>query len=112
MGPYFGNPVRPINLAICRDYERGNPRSAAGFKLSGNYAPTITLSDKFAEKGFDQILWVHDDKIIEVGACNIFFLIKTKYGKLVWVTPPLDGSVLPGITRKSLIEIIQDKGDI
>ena len=106
VGSYFGDVIRPIHLGIYRGYERGNPKSAAGYKLASNYAPTVKPSSEYLKRGIDQILWVHDEKILEVGACNIFFMIKGKDGVIGIVTPPLDGSVLPGITRKSLIQII------
>lgn len=111
-GSYFGNTFEPVNLILNRDYERGNPRSAARFKLGGNYAPTIKPANENLAKGYDQVLWVHDEKIIEVGAMNIFFLIKNEEGSQELVTPPLDGSVLPGVTRKSIIELVKEQGTV
>ena len=108
---YFGTKeLTPIRLAICRDYERGTPLSAAGYKLGANYAPTIKISGDLKEKlGADQVLWLHNDKILEVGACNIFFLIEDSEGKRELVTAPLDGSILPGITRDTILKLEQEK---
>lgn len=109
VGPYFPTGVKPIKLAVFRDFERGNPKSAAGFKLGANYGPTCLISSELAKQGYSQALWVHNDNILEVGACNIFFLLEGKDGKKELVTPPLDGSVLPGITRKSIIELVENE---
>jgi branched-chain amino acid aminotransferase len=107
VGPYFSTGVKPIKLAVVRDYERGNPRSAAAYKLGANYGPTCSISSELVSRGYNQALWTHNDNILEVGACNIFFLVKNKNGKTECITPPLDGSVLPGITRKSIVELIE-----
>lgn len=110
VGNYFDGKFQPITLGVCRDYERGTPRSAAGFKISPNYGPTIQISGEMKEKyGYDQVLWLHDDKVLEVGASNIFFLLKDKSGQLELVTSPLDGSILPGITRASVLELERQK---
>ena len=102
--------LKPIKLAICRSYERGTPLSAAGYKLGSNYAPTIKISGDLKEKlGADQVLWLHNDKTLEVGACNIFFLIEDSEGKRELVTAPLDGSILPGITRDTILKLEQEK---
>lgn len=107
VGPYYSTGVKPTKLAIYREYERGSPKSAAGYKLGSNYGPTCKITDDLAQKGYNQALWVHDDNILEIGASNIFFLLKGQDGKRELITPPLDGSVLPGITRKSIIEIAE-----
>lgn len=110
VGNYFDGKFHPITLGVCREYERGSPKSAAGFKISPNYGPTIKISGEMKEKfGYDQVLWVHNDKVLEVGASNIFFLIKDKSGQLELVTSPLDGSILPGVTRASVLELEREK---
>lgn len=110
VGNYFGAEFKPISLGVCREYERGNPRSAAGFKIASNYAPTIQITGKLKQtQDVDQILWLYNDKILEVGACNIFFLLKTKSGQLELVTAPLDGSILPGVTRSAVLELEREK---
>ena len=102
---YFSKEVKPIKLGICREFERGFPKSAAGFKISPNYGPTIKIGlDLHNSVGADQVLWLYNDRILEVGACNIFFIIKDENGDLELVTAPLDGSILPGVTRSSVLE--------
>jgi len=110
VGNYFGKEFKPIALGICREYERGTPRSAAGYKVSPNYGPTIEISGELKKKdGVDQILWLYQDKILEVGACNLFILIKDKAGQHELITAPLDGSILPGITRSAVLELERQK---
>lgn len=61
----------------------------------------------FVKFRYHQVLWTYDDNIAEVGACNFFFVMKNDNGQKELVTPYLDGAILPGITRKSIIEFCQ-----
>lgn len=104
VGSYFsGN----INLCVYEDYWRGTPYSAAAYKISANYAPTVQIGAELAKKGFSQALWTYNDQLLESGATNIFFVIQTKNGKEV-VTHPTDGSILPGVTRQTIIDLHND----
>ena len=84
-------------------------RGGTGFtKCGGNYAASLRAGEKAEEKGFSQVLWldgVERKFIEEVGAMNVLFKIS---GKIV--TPMLNGSILPGITRKSCLQLLRDKG--
>lgn len=66
-----------IHLAICDTYDRGNHLSSNYFKLGANYGPTVAITEEYQKKGFNQVLWLNGDKILESGATNIFFIIKT-----------------------------------
>lgn len=111
---YFGATIKPINIAIQEDFERSNPKSAGRFKLGSNYAPTVEPLQELNKQGYHQVLWTYDDTICEVGACNIFVVIRNSKGEKEQLTPELDGSILPGITRKTVLEFfrkdIEDKG--
>jgi hypothetical protein len=72
-------------------------------RLFSNYGPTILPASKAKAKGFTQILWLYDGKVGEVGTSNIFFVLKGKDGVKELVTPELDGLILPGVTRDSII---------
>ncbi|MEM6685887.1 MAG: aminotransferase class IV, partial [Bacteroidota bacterium] len=77
-------------------------------KAAGNYAAAIRPTEIAKSKGFDQVLWLdaHEFEYIqEVGTMNIFFKINGKF-----ITPSLDGAILDGITRKSVITILEDNG--
>ena len=84
-------------------------RGGTGYaKCGGNYAASLRAGKRAAEKGFTQVLWldgVERKYIEEVGAMNVMFKID---GEIV--TPELTGSVLPGITRKSCLEILKEWG--
>lgn len=99
-----------IKLIVDETYLRGHPKNAAGFKISSNYGPTVKLSSQVENKGFLQTIWTHNENLIESGASNIFFVLKNKNGIEV-VTHPIDGSILPGITRDSIIKLTNDKFD-
>lgn len=102
VGSYF---TGSIKLSVCEDYWRGSPFSASGYKLSANYAPTVLIGHELAKKGYSQAIWTYKEQLLESGATNMFFVLKTKEGKIEVVTHPLDGSILPGITRDSVIQL-------
>lgn len=113
---YFGASVKPINIKIIDNFVRGRPKSAAGYKLAANYAPTVCPQKEVNKEGYHNILWTHDDLIAEIGACNIFFVIQHDNGERELLTPPTDGAILPGITRKTALELLRklpknDKGE-
>ena len=84
-------------------------RGGTGYaKCGGNYAASLRAGERAEEKGFSQVLWldgVERKYIEEVGSMNVLFKIGGKV-----VTPALTGSVLPGITRKSCLELLRDWG--
>ena len=108
VGPYYATGLAPVNIMIEQDDVRA-VRGGTGFtKCGGNYAASLRAGERAEEKGFSQVLWldgVERKYIEEVGAMNVLFKIN---GKIV--TPELNGSILPGITRKSCLQILRDKG--
>ena len=68
-----------------------------------NYAPTIKVLEKAEKKGYHQVLWLYKRNITEIGASNFFFVSKDQEGKNELVTAPLDGVVLPGVVRDSIL---------
>jgi len=75
-----------------------------------NYAPTILPQMQVAQKGYSQILWLlgKDHHITEVGTMNLFVYLKDKQGRTQLFTPVLDGTILPGVTRKSILEMTRE----
>ena len=108
VGNYYAEGLNPVKISIESEDVRA-VRGGTGYaKCGGNYAASLRAGKRAAEKGISQVLWldgVHRKYIEEVGSMNVMFKIK---GKIV--TPALTGSVLPGITRKSCIEILKDWG--
>ena len=107
VGKYFSGEIR---LSVVEDYWRGTPYSAAEFKLSANYAPTVLIGHELSKRGFSQALWTYNGNLLESGATNIFFVVKdnSNGGKREVVTHPVDGSILPGVTRQSVIDLSKD----
>lgn len=107
-GAYYAEGLDPVKIAIESEDVRA-VRGGTGYaKCGGNYAASLRAGEKAAEKGYTQVLWldgVERKYIEEVGAMNVMFKIS---GEIV--TPALTGSVLPGITRKSCIELLRDWG--
>ena len=107
-GAYYESGLAPVGIWIEDEYVRA-VRGGIGFaKTGGNYAAGLIAQQKAHDAGYSQVLWLDgvDRKYIEeVGAMNIFFKIDGKV-----VTPSLNGSILPGITRNSVIEVCKSWG--
>ena len=107
-GSYYAEGINPVKIMI-EDEDVRAVRGGTGYtKCGGNYAASNRAGDRAAKKGYSQVLWldgVERKYIEEVGAMNVMFKIN---GEIV--TPALTGSILPGITRKSCIEVLRSKG--
>ena len=108
VGAYYAEGLNPVKISIESEDVRA-VRGGTGYaKCGGNYAASMRAGKRAAEKGFSQVLWldgVERKYIEEVGAMNVMFKIN---GEII--TPMLTGSVLPGITRKSCLEILKEWG--
>ena len=107
-GAYYEEGLAPVGIWIEDDYVRA-VRGGMGFaKTGGNYAASLAAQVKAHDDGYSQVLWldgVERKYIEEVGAMKIFFKID---GKII--TPMLNGSILPGITRDSVIQLCKSWG--
>ena len=107
-GSYYKEGINPVSIMIESEDVR-TVRGGTGYaKCGGNYAASTRAGERAMKKGYTQVLWldgVERKYIEEVGAMNVMFKID---GKIV--TPMLTGSILPGITRKSCIEVLKDLG--
>ena len=104
-GPFFS---KRIKLWAEKQYIRAANGGTGEAKAAGNYAAAIRPTELAKAKGYDQVLWldaVEHKYIQEVGTMNIFFKIDGKF-----ITPKRDGSILDGITRMSVMDILRDKG--
>lgn len=107
-GPYFKEGFKPVKLYVEDRYVRAVPGGVGEVKTGGNYAASILAGHEAQQKGFSQVLWldgVERKYVEEVGAMNIFFI----FGKKL-VTPALNGSILAGHTRLSILEMATDLG--
>ena len=104
-GPFFN---KKIKLFAERKYVRAVNGGTGEAKAAGNYAAAIRPTEFAKAKGYDQVLWLDGykfEEIQEVGTMNIFFKIAGKF-----ITPNLSGSILSGITRLSVIDLLRSKG--
>ncbi len=108
VGSYYKEGINPVKIMI-EDTDVRAVRGGTGeAKCGGNYAASNRAGEKAAQQGYSQVLWldgVHRKYIEEVGAMNVMFKIA---GEIV--TPELVGSILPGITRKSCLELLRKEG--
>lgn len=102
---YYSND-KGISIVVEETYSRTAPGGTGDVKAIGNYASSLMSSNRAKELGFDQVLWLdacEHEYIEEVGTMNIFFVIDG-----VLVTPELSGTIMPGITRDTLLKLAMD----
>ncbi len=108
VGSYYKEGINPVKIMI-EDQDVRAVRGGTGYaKCGGNYAASNRAGERAEQKGYSQVLWldgVERKYIEEVGAMNVMFKIN---GEII--TPALTGSILPGITRKSCIEVLKREG--
>lgn len=108
VGPYYAGGFKPVRIWISDEYVRSAPGGTGEAKTGGNYAASLRAALEAAQKGFDQVLWldaVERRYVEEVGSMNICFLFD---GKLI--TSPLSGTILDGITRRSILTLLREMG--
>ncbi len=108
VGAYYSEGFKPVKIYVEDKYVRAVPGGVGEAKTAGNYAASVKALTEAQKKGYSQVLWLDalEHKYIEeVGTSNVFFLINNEL-----VTPPLKGTILPGITRDSVIQLAEDEG--
>jgi branched-chain amino acid aminotransferase len=105
---YFKGGMTPTRLMTSGEYVRAAKGGLGEVKTPANYAASLYPAQKAKEKGFNQVLWldaIEKKYIDEAGTTNIFFMIGDEL-----ITPPLDGTILPGVTRESVIDVAREIG--
>ncbi len=108
VGSYYANGLQPTKIYVEDIFNRAAIGGTGEAKCGGNYASSLMAAEVAKTKGYDQVLWMDaaERKYVgEVGAMNMFFVIDKKV-----VTPKLDGTILPGITRDSAINVLKKAG--
>ncbi len=103
VGAYYAEGFNPIKIWVSRNHVRAVRGGLGEYKTPGNYAASLAAGDAAHKKGYTQVLWldgVEQKYVEEVGSMNIFFVID---GELI--TPILNGSILPGVTRDSVLQM-------
>jgi branched-chain amino acid aminotransferase len=106
VGAYYPEGFEPVNILAQDDYVRAVRKGLGECKTPANYAASLLAGEEAMKKGFTQVLWldgVNQRFIEEVGTMNIFINMKNEI-----VTPKLNGSILPGITRKTVIRLLEE----
>ncbi|MCD1621920.1 branched-chain amino acid aminotransferase [Citromicrobium bathyomarinum] len=109
VGSYFKSGVKPVDVWVSRDHTRAAPGGTGAAKTGGNYAASLVPLAEGTKQGCQQTVFldaVEKKWIEELGGMNLFFVFKDGSA----ITPPLTGTILPGITRDSLIQMLRDEG--
>lgn len=111
-GAYFPRGVKPVSVWLSTEYVRAAPGGTGAAKFAGNYAASLVAQAQAAEQGCDQVVWldaIERRYVEEMGGMNLFFVFGSGSDARL-VTPELSGSLLPGITRNSLLSLAIDSG--
>lgn len=111
-GAYFSRGVAPVSVWLSTEYVRASPGGTGAAKFGGNYAASLRAQEQAAAEGCDQVVWldaIERKYVEEMGGMNLFFILGTGDSAEI-VTPELSGSLLPGVTRDSLIQLARHLG--
>lgn len=111
-GAYFKGGLQPVTVWLSEDYVRAAPGGTGEAKCAGNYAASLIAQAEAIEHGCDQVVWLDATEhrwIEEMGGMNLYFVYGSGPSARL-VTPALTGSLLPGITRDSLLTLAADRG--
>jgi branched-chain amino acid aminotransferase len=108
VGPYYREGFAPIKIYVENFYSRAAPGGLGEIKAGASYAGSLLATEIAAQKGYTQLLWLDSQNhkyVEEVGSMNMFFVIDDTI-----ITAPLKGTILPGITRSSVLTVAKDLG--
>ncbi len=111
-GAYFPQGIKPLSVWLCKDFVRAAPGGTGEAKCAGNYAASLVAQQRALEQGCQQVIWLDALErrwVEEMGGMNLFFVYR-RGGKVRLVTPRLTGSLLPGITRDSILKLAPQLG--
>lgn len=111
-GPYFKSGVKPVTVWLEEEYTRAAPGGTGDAKFGGNYAGGLIAAARARTEGCDDVVWLDAKEhrfIEEMGGMNLCFVFN-RGGKPALVTSPLTGTLLPGVTRESLLQLAADLG--
>jgi branched-chain amino acid aminotransferase len=109
---YFAQGIKPLSVWLCKDYVRAAPGGTGEAKCAGNYAASLVAQQAALDQGCQQVVWLdakEREVVEEMGGMNLFFVYE-KAGKVRLVTPRLTGTLLPGITRDSILRLAPSLG--
>lgn len=112
-GPYFPTGFKPVSLFADPKYVRAFPGGVGAYKVGSNYGPTVYVSMEAQKRGCQQVLWLlgKENLLTEAGTMNMFVVLKHD-NNIELVTPPLDGTILEGVTRQSILDLARRDGKL
>jgi branched-chain amino acid aminotransferase len=111
-GAYFTGGIKPVSVWLSEDYTRAAPGGTGAAKCGGNYAGAFVAQAQAVREGCDQVVWLDANEhrwVEEMGGMNLFFVYGSGADARI-MTPALTGTLLPGITRDSLLQLAPDLG--
>ncbi|NPA40453.1 MAG: branched-chain amino acid aminotransferase [Thermodesulfobacteria bacterium] len=108
VGAYYAEGFNPVKIYVTEEYIRACPGGTGDVKTGGNYAASLKAQQVACKKGYSQVLWLDAKEkkyVEEVGSMNIFFYFENELA-----TPELTGSILPGVTRDSVLHLAKKLG--
>lgn len=108
VGAYYAEGINPVKIWVEDRYVRAARGGLGAVKVGANYAASLLAAEEAKKRGYSQVLWLDGNRhqeLEEVGTMNLFVVLKDEV-----VTPPLAGSILPGITRDSVLTLLKDWG--
>lgn len=111
-GGFFGDRVEPVSVMVSRDFARAMPGGTGNVKCAANYGPSLLAQQTAQDAGCQQVVWLDAIErrwVEEMGGMNLFFVRGTGAGAQV-VTPRLTGTLLPGVTRNTLLTLAAREG--
>jgi branched-chain amino acid aminotransferase len=108
-GPYFSSGVKPVSIWVSEEFNRAGPGGTGAAKCGGNYAASLLPQQEAIDNGCDQVVFLdaaQHSSLEELGGMNVFLV----YSDGTLVTPELNGSILEGVTRSSIIELADELG--
>ena len=111
-GAYFSRGIAPVSVWLSTEYVRASPGGTGAAKFGGNYAASLRAQEQAAAEGCDQVVWldaIERKYVEEMGGMNLFFILGSGEDAEI-VTPELSGSLLPGVTRDSLLTLARHLG--
>lgn len=111
VGPYYPSGFKAISLWATSEQVRAWPGGFGDAKLGANYAPCVTAQSEAAKRGYEQNLWLHgpEHRVGEVGTSNLFVVWVNESGVKEIITAPLDGTILAGVTRDSILTLARTR---
>jgi branched-chain amino acid aminotransferase len=111
-GSYFSGGIKPVKVWLSTEYTRAAPGGTGDAKCAGNYAAAFLAQAQATAKGCDQVVWLDAAEhrwVEEMGGMNLYFVYGSGSSARI-VTPALTGTLLPGITRDSLLTLAEELG--